>query len=97
MEEALRRAYLAAMDIPVWVPRGAEASLPEPQVPVWPQEAPREVQTAARAAKPPARAPVVPPRRPEPAASPARASAAPAARVVLGFASAGRTLFIEDL
>lgn len=24
MDEALRRAYLAAMDIPVWIPRGAE-------------------------------------------------------------------------
>lgn len=97
MEEALRRAYLAAMDIPVWLPRGAGEPLPEPQVPARPREAPREEPAGLRTAKTPARAPVVPPRRPEPAASPARAAAGPAERLVLGFASAGRTLFIEDL
>lgn len=97
MEEALRRAYLAAMDIPVWLPRGAEEPLQEPQVLVLPREAPREGPVALRAAKPPARAPVLPPRKTEPVASPARAAAVPAERVVLGFAGAGRTLFIEDL
>lgn len=97
MEEVLRRAYLAAMDIPVWLPRGAAEPLPEPQLPVLPREAPREEQAGLRAAKTPARAPVAPPRRPASAASPARAAAGPAERLLLGFASAGRTLFIEDL
>lgn len=99
MEEALRRAYLAAMDIPVWLPRAAVEAAVEP-----PPAAARETRAPApppqRAPRPTVPAPAAPTRsagRLQPSARPDRAPAAAAGGVVLGFATAGRTLFIEDL
>jgi len=101
VDESLRRAYLAAMEIPVWLPREVGESLPEPpSLPAPAREVRAPATPAERAPRPPTR-PVLeaarPTRRPETPVRAARERPAEPERFVLGFASAGRTLFIEDL
>lgn len=109
MEEGLRLAYLAAMDIPVWLLRGSEPApvsgeeqpLPEAQPP--PRERTAPVAAAARLARDllgadgPPRGAVTRAAPPERAGATPRAAPRPAAepQPSLLLVEAGRFLFIE--
>ena len=104
MDEALRRAYLAAMDIPVWIPRGEEDVFA--RSPGAPAEAPsrssadRSESPAADTRTPPPRVPAssspraAPPRPTAVSGAPARA--APASAIGFGFVRCGATLIVDE-
>lgn len=105
MDEALRRAYLAAMEIPVWIPRGERDVLagegvtpapPDRQSPAVVAEAPRSPGPVMRprAPAPSSSAPRV--RTPDAAAPVASAPrSAGASALVFGFVRCGATLLVD--